>query len=176
MTRLNGMDAARRKEIEERVYAGDRLTGEDSEGLAACDDLAWLGRLADDRRAAHHGDRVTFLIGGGHVSGGTTEAGAPAAPAEVLRRFAITRLGIIGPRHVTCSTADHTTALAQLALNFGVDDIVAPPDADRDEILNLIWDAGFRPVERDADDKVVREYDPPVPLAERRATPQKVWA
>jgi aminodeoxyfutalosine synthase len=141
--------------------------------LAACDDLAWLGRLADDRRAAHHGDRVTFMIGSGQVS---DSAPAPAAPAEVLRRFAVARLAIIGPRHVTCSTADHTTALAQLALNFGVDDLVAPPDADRDEILHLIWDAGFRPVERDAEDNVVREYDPPVPLAERRATPQQVWA
>jgi aminodeoxyfutalosine synthase len=167
------MDAARKKEIEERVYAGDRLTGEDVEELAAGDDLAWLGRLADDRRAAHHGDRVTFLIDGGEVSESPGEA---VAPAEVLRRFAVTRLGIIGPRHVSCSTADHTPALAQLALHFGVDDIVAPPDADRDEILHLIWDAGFRPVERDADDNVVREYDPPVPLAERRATPQQVWA
>lgn len=167
------MDKARRREIEERVYAGDRLTGRDSEELAACDELAWLGRLANDRRAAHHGDRVTFLIGASQVSDRVTEA---AAPAEVLRRFAVTRLGIIGPRHVSCSTADHTPALAQLALNFGVDDLVAPPDADRDEIVHLIWDAGFRPVERDADDNVVREYDPPVPLAERRATPQQVWA
>jgi 2-iminoacetate synthase ThiH len=167
------MDAARKTEIEKRVYAGDRLTGRDSEELAACDDLAWLGRLADDLRAAHHGDRVTFLIGDLQVSG--EETGAPA-PAEVLRRFAVARLAIIGPRHVTCSTADHTTALAQLALNFGVDDLVAPPDADRDEILHLIWDAGFRPVERDAEDNVVREYDPPAPLAERRATPQQVWA
>jgi 2-iminoacetate synthase ThiH len=171
------MDVARREEIEDRVYAGDRLTGRDSEELAACDDLAWLGRLADDRRSAHHGDRVTFLIGGGQVSDSATgSAGSAPAPAEVLRRFAVARLAIIGPRHVTCSTADHTTALAQLALNFGVDDLVAPADADRDEILHLIWDAGFRPVERDAEDNVVREYDPPVPLAERRATPQQVWA
>ena len=171
------MDSARRQEIEERVYAGDRLTGRDSEDLAACDDLAWLGRLADDRRAAHHGDRVTLLIGGGRVTdSATSTVDAAAAPAEVLRQFAAARLAIIGPRHVTCSTADHTTALAQLALNFGVDDIVAPPDADRDEILHLIWDAGFRPVERDEYDKVIREYDPPVPLAERRATPQQVWA
>jgi 2-iminoacetate synthase ThiH len=167
------MDAARKKEIEERVYAGDRLTGPDSEALAAGDDLAWLGRLANDRRAAHHGDRVTFLIGGGQVLAGTTAA---AAPAEALREFAVTRLAIIGPRHVTCSTAVHSAALAQLALNFGVDDLVAPPDADRDELLHLIWDAGFRPVERDEEDNVVREYDPPVSLAERRATPQQVWA
>ncbi|MFC0526844.1 hypothetical protein [Phytohabitans kaempferiae] len=165
------MDAARRKEIEERVYAGDRVTGGDSEELAGSDDLAWLGRLANDRRAAHHGDRVTFLIGGGQIPDRE-----PTSPAETLREFAVARLAIIGPRHVTCSTAVHTPALAQLALNFGVDDLVAPPSADREEILHLIWDAGFRPVERDADDNVVRVYDPPLPLAERRATPQQVWA
>jgi 2-iminoacetate synthase ThiH len=165
------MDAARKKEIEERVYAGDRLTGPASEELAACDDLAWLGRLANDRRAAYHGDRVTFLIGGDQ------DPDRPAkSPAEALRDFAVTRLAIIGPRHVSCSTVTHSVALAQLALNFGVDDLVAPPDADRDEILHLIWDAGFRPVERDGEDNVVREYDPPVPLAERRAAPQQIWA
>lgn len=167
------MDKARRQEIEERVYAGDRITGRDSEELAACDDLAWLGRLANDRRAAHHGDRVTFLITGSQETGAGQET---KAPAEVLRGFAVARLGIIGPRHVSCSTAAHTPTLVQLALNFGVDDLLVPDGTDRDEILHLIWDAGFRPVERDADDNVVREYDPPVPLAERRTVPQQVWA
>ena len=171
------MDAARKKEIEERVYAGDRITGRDSEELATVDDLAWLGRLANDRRAAHHGDRVTFLIIDGQVSDNVTvSAEAPPVPAEVLRDFAVARLAVIDPGHLTCSTADYTTQLAQLALNFGVDDLVAPAGTDREEILHLIWDAGFRPVERDADDNVVREYDPPVPLAERRATPQRIWA
>jgi aminodeoxyfutalosine synthase len=46
----------------------------------------------------------------------------------------------------------------------------------RDDLLNVIWDAGFRPVERNTRYEVVREYDKPVPLAERRSEPQQVWA
>ena len=82
--------------------------------------------------------------------------------------------------------------MAQLSLNFGVDDLDGSVveykithDADsygtpntmhRDDLLDLIWDAGFRPVERNTRYEVVREYDAPPSLAERRAEPQQVWA
>jgi aminodeoxyfutalosine synthase len=46
----------------------------------------------------------------------------------------------------------------------------------REDLLDLIWDAGFRPVERNTRYEVVREYGPPPTLAERRAEPQQVWA
>ncbi len=46
----------------------------------------------------------------------------------------------------------------------------------REDLLDLIWDAGFRPVERNTRYATVREYDAPTPLAERRAEPQQVWA
>ena len=46
----------------------------------------------------------------------------------------------------------------------------------RDDLLNLIWDAGFLPVERNTRYEVVREHDAPVTLTERRAEPQQVWA
>ena len=46
----------------------------------------------------------------------------------------------------------------------------------RDDLLDLIWDAGFRPVEREHRYEVVREYDAPPSLAGRRAEPQQVWA
>jgi aminodeoxyfutalosine synthase len=46
----------------------------------------------------------------------------------------------------------------------------------RADLLHLIWDAGFRPVERNTRYEIVREYDAPVPLAQRRAEPQQVWA
>ncbi|HEY6596923.1 MAG TPA: aminofutalosine synthase MqnE, partial [Asanoa sp.] len=39
-----------------------------------------------------------------------------------------------------------------------------------------IWDAGFRPVERNTRYDVIREYDAPPSLAQRRAEPQQVWA
>jgi aminodeoxyfutalosine synthase len=41
----------------------------------------------------------------------------------------------------------------------------------REDLLDLIWDAGFRPVERNTRYEVVHEYDPAPSLAERRAAP-----
>jgi aminodeoxyfutalosine synthase len=164
------MDAGRRRELEEKVYAGGPLTPVDVEALGGSDELAWLGRLAHDRRLARHGDRVTFVIGGP-----APDLGAESA-AETLKAFALARLTAAEGDHVTCSLPRHGSALTQLILNFGADDLVAAPDADREELLQLIWDAGLRPVERDAEYRVIREYDPPVPLAERRADPQRVWA
>ncbi|MDT5025697.1 MAG: aminodeoxyfutalosine synthase, partial [Micromonosporaceae bacterium] len=94
--------------------------------------------------------------------------------------------------HVKCFWVMHGLSLAQLSLNFGVDDLDGSVveykithDADsygtpntmhRDDLLNLIWDAGFRPVERNTRYEVVREYDAPPTLADRRAEPQQVWA
>ena len=39
----------------------------------------------------------------------------------------------------------------------------------REDLLHLIWDAGFQPVERNTRYEVVREYDKPPSLAERRS-------
>ena len=71
----------------------------------------------------------------------------------------------------------HGLSMAQLPLNFGVDDLDGSVveykithDADsygtpntmhREDLLDLIWDAGFRPVERNTRYEVVREYDAP---------------
>jgi 2-iminoacetate synthase ThiH len=164
------MDAGRKRDLEEKVYAGRPLTRADVETLGESDELAWLGRLAHDRRLARHGDRVTFVIGGP-----ATDLGAESA-AGTLKAFALARLTAAEGDHVTCSLLRHGPALTQLVLNFGADDLVAAPDADRDEVVRLIWDAGLRPVERDAEHGVIREYDPPTPLAKRRAEPQRVWA
>jgi aminodeoxyfutalosine synthase len=46
----------------------------------------------------------------------------------------------------------------------------------REDLLTLIQDAGFQPVERNTRYEIVREYDAPVSLAERRSEPQQVWA
>ena len=40
------MDAGLKRELEAKVYAGERLTREDGVALYESDDLAWLGRLA----------------------------------------------------------------------------------------------------------------------------------
>jgi aminodeoxyfutalosine synthase len=96
------------------------------------------------------------------------------APAAALKNFAVSRLLFDNVPHVTSSAATHELSMAQLALNFGADELDAP--ADREDLLTLIWDAGFRPVERDSRYAVVREYDAAPRLADRRSEPQQVWA
>ena len=56
------MDAARAREIEEKVAGGQRLSYADGVDLYASDDLGWLGGLAHSVRAARHGDRVFFNV------------------------------------------------------------------------------------------------------------------
>jgi aminodeoxyfutalosine synthase len=86
----------------------------------------------------------------------------------------------------------HGLSVAQLSLNFGADDLDGsvveykithdaddygtPTTMHRDDLLNIIWDAGFQPVERNTRYEVVREYPKPTSLAERRSVPQQVWA
>ncbi|HEX6872996.1 MAG TPA: aminofutalosine synthase MqnE, partial [Micromonosporaceae bacterium] len=106
--------------------------------------------------------------------------------------FAVSRLLFDNLPHLKCCWVMHGLSLAQLSLNFGADDLDGSAveykithDADangtpstmhRDDLLALIWDAGFQPVERDTRYRVVREYDAPPSLARRRAEPQQVWA
>lgn len=185
------MDAGLKRELEAKVYEGARLTRTDGEALSAVDDLAWLGRLAHHRRTQLHGDRVTFgpgtdvavAAGGFDEVLATRDRGVTVfvptplrAPAESLRAFAVARLLLDDVPHLRCPW-EHGPSVAQLVLNFGADDLDGLPGGlSRDDLVELIRDAGFRPVERDARFGVVHEFDPPVPLAERRSEPQKVWA
>jgi aminodeoxyfutalosine synthase len=115
-----------------------------------------------------------------------------ATPAESLKTFAVSRLLFDNVPHVKVFWVMHGLNTAALALNHGADDIDGSVveykithDADsygtpntmhRGDLLDLIWDAGFQPVERNTRYEVVREYDAPPTLAERRAEPQDVWA
>jgi aminodeoxyfutalosine synthase len=128
----------------------------------------------------------------GKVRNRLQERTTMAAPAESLKTFAVSRLLFDNVPHVKCFWVMHGLSVAQLSLNFGVDDLDGsvveykithdadeygtPTTMHRDDLLHLIWDAGFRPVERNTRYEVVREYDAPVPLAQRRAEPQQVWA
>ena len=56
------MDAGLKRELEAKVYAGERLTREDGIALYDSDDLAWLGRLAHHKRTEMNGDRVMFNV------------------------------------------------------------------------------------------------------------------
>ncbi|MEQ4304833.1 radical SAM protein [Plantactinospora sp. B6F1] len=122
-------------------------------------------------------------------------AGQPtgtASPAESLKTFAVSRLLLDNVPHLTCCWATQGYSVAQLALNFGVDDLAAsaaghrishgvdrdgtPTVLPREDLLRLIWDADFRPAERNSGYEVLRDYDAPPSLAERRAEPQRIWA
>ncbi|MDR7279737.1 hypothetical protein [Catenuloplanes atrovinosus] len=236
------MDSGWKSALEQKVYAGERLTRDDGIVLFGGDDLAWLGRLAHHRRTESYADRATFAadraIDAGEIAYG--RAADPAAhlvdavlnlredlrpsalvlvkedgaPAEALRTFAVARLLLDPAVHLTADYASHGPALVQLLLNYGADDLSGVPtqaEAEADdeaeagrtgdagekgrpeqrwrhadrraveldaarELLELIWDAGLRPVERDASFGAIHEHDAPVPLADRRAVPQKVWA
>jgi 2-iminoacetate synthase ThiH len=227
------MDAGLKRELETKIYAGQRLSRDDGVALFESDDLAWLGRLAHFKRTEMNGDRVLFnvnpqlnldqskvdeadadlmavepgsptvatiLYGHGEASSrrvdhiialrelqdekGQFEAfillrpTTTVAPAESLKTFAVARLLFDNVPHVTCSLVTHGQPIAQLALNFGADDLdgTPPGDMQRGDVLNLIWDAGFRPIERTTAFEVVREYDAAPSLADRRSEPQQVWA
>jgi aminodeoxyfutalosine synthase len=103
--------------------------------------------------------------------------GRPAAPAETLKAFAVARLMFDNVPHIQSSTGTHDRSVAQLALNFGADEFDGSNDTlQRDDLLDLIWDAGFRPVERNTRYEVVREYDAAPSFTDRRSEPQQVWA
>ncbi len=56
------MDDGRKRELEDKVVAGERLTQQDGEDLYDSDDLAWLGGLAHLVRTRKNGDRVFFNV------------------------------------------------------------------------------------------------------------------
>lgn len=115
-----------------------------------------------------------------------------ATGAEALKTFAVSRLLFDNVPHVKNFWVMHGLSTAQLSLSFGADDLDGsvveykithdadrfgtPDTMTRDDLCELIRDAGFTPVERNTRYEVIREYPGPVPLAERRAEPQPVWA
>ncbi|WP_131768577.1 aminofutalosine synthase MqnE [Candidatus Protofrankia californiensis] len=113
-----------------------------------------------------------------------------ATGAEALKTFAISRLLFDNVDHIKCFWVMHGLTTAQLALNFGADDLDGsvveykithdadgfgtPDTMTRDDLLGVIRDAGFRPVERDTRYRVIREFDGPDPA--RRDLPQEISA
>jgi 2-iminoacetate synthase ThiH len=201
------MDAGLKRELEAKVDAGERLSRADGIALHESDDLAWLGRLAHQKRTEKHGDRVTFSVnpGPGESDAEVTvtygdaedlvdrllairgqgktvlvlEREEPAMPAVTLKAFAVARLLVDDIPHLRCSLDTHGQSVAQLTLNFGVDDLgtsAAEPEISNDDLIHLIWDAAFQPIERDDRFEVVEEHEKATPFAERRSEPQRVWA
>ncbi|GAA3880667.1 aminofutalosine synthase MqnE [Streptomyces sedi] len=113
-----------------------------------------------------------------------------ASGAEALRTFAVSRLLFDNIQHVKVFWVMHGVGTAQLALQHGADDMDGsvveykithdadnfgtPDKLTRDDLLELIRDAGFRPVERNTRYEVLREYEGPDPA--RRDAPQPMRA
>ena len=111
-----------------------------------------------------------------------------ATPVESLKTFAVSRLLFDNVQHVKCFWVMHGLDTAALALNFGADDLDGsvveykithdadgygtPDTMTREDLLALIRDAGFRPVERNTRYETLREY--PGPDLHRRDTPQPI--
>ncbi|WP_407560439.1 hypothetical protein [Streptomyces sp. 184] len=116
-----------------------------------------------DRQDAGAGLLAVAPLADGRVTG-----------AEALKAFAVARLLLDNVPHVRAAWTAYGTQTAQLALQHGADDFAPAPGAadtlPADELVELIQDAGLRPVERDARYAVVREHEAPDP--ERREAPQ----
>lgn len=113
-----------------------------------------------------------------------------ASGAEVLKTFAVSRLLFDNVPHVKNFWVMHGLTTAQLSLSFGADDLDGsvveykithdadgfgtPNEMTREDLLQVIRDAGFRPVERTTRYEVLRRYDGPDPA--RREVPQPMPA
>ena len=100
-----------------------------------------------------------------------------ATGAEVLKTFSVSRLLFDNVDHVKCFWVMHGLTTAQLTLTFGADDLDGsvveykithdadgfgtPNQLTREDLLELIREAGFQPVERDTRYNVLREYAGP---------------
>jgi aminodeoxyfutalosine synthase len=116
-----------------------------------------------------------------------------ATGAEALKTFAVSRLLFDNVPHVKNFWVMHGLTTAQLSLSFGADDLDGsvveykithdadgfgtPSTMTREDLLRVIREAGFRPVERDTRYNVLRSFDGPalphgaVPRDEPQAMP-----
>lgn len=109
---------------------------------------------------------------------------------EVLKTFAVSRLLFDNVQHVKNFWVMHGLTTAQLSLSYGADDLDGsvveykithdadhfgtPDKMTREDLLAVIRDAGFTPVERNTRYEVIKVYDGPD--RHRRDVPQEIWA
>lgn len=136
------------------------------------------------------GGFVTFIPLRFHNDNNSLSHVPMATGAEALKTFAVSRLLFDNIPHVKCFWVMHGLTTAQLSLSFGADDLDGsvveykithdadgfgtPDTMTREDLLDLIRDAGFTPVERNTRYEIVREYDGPD--LTRRDVPQPIWA
>ena len=105
-----------------------------------------------------------------------------ATGSEVLRTIAVSRLMIPNIPHIKAYRMNIGDHVAELALQFGADDIdgtvqkesimhlagsTAPLDHDRTRLARIITDAGCQPVQRDTTYESFKIYVPPKPSPRR---------
>lgn len=105
-----------------------------------------------------------------------------ATGTEILRTIAISRLMIPNIPHIKAYRMNIGDYVAELALQFGADDIdgtvqkesimhlagsKAPLDHDRSKLARIIGDAGCQPVQRNTTYESFKEYVPPAPVQRR---------
>ena len=56
------MDSGLKRELEDKISAGERLSFDDGVALYETDDLMWLGQLAHAKRTELNGDAVYFNV------------------------------------------------------------------------------------------------------------------
>ena len=168
------------------------LYGHIEESRHRVDHVLRLRELQDESLEAGAGHFSVFIPLRFHNDNNRLSHLRMAQPADVLKTFAVSRLLLDNFAHVKVFWVMHGLSTSQLALNYGADDMDGsvveykithdadgfgtPDKLTRENLLELIRDAGFQPKERNTRYEVIREYDPPVPLAQRRAEPQAVWA
>jgi aminodeoxyfutalosine synthase len=168
------------------------LYGHIEEPRHRVDHVMRLRELQDESLEAAAGHFTVFIPLRFHNDNNRLSHLPMAQPADVLKTFAVSRLMLDNFPHVKVFWVMHGLSTSQLALNYGADDMDGsvveykithdadgfgtPDKLTRDDLLGLIRDAGFRPVERNTRYEILREYDAPIPLAQRRAEPQAVWA
>ncbi|WP_419997086.1 hypothetical protein [Streptomyces boninensis] len=190
------MDAERKRQLEQKIASGARLDRADGIALYESGDLAWLGGLAHAARVARHGDAGYF--GTGEAAELPLSYGADAGElvdellrlrdreenaevlvptratdavtgAQTLKTYALARLLVDNIPHLRTSADADGEQGAKLALQHGADELASAELPD-DDLVILIREAGFRPVQRGAHYTVVAEH--PGPDASIRETPQ----
>ncbi|NGN63673.1 hypothetical protein G5C51_07095 [Streptomyces sp. A7024] len=188
------MNAELKRQLEKKVASGERLDRADGIALYESGDLAWLGGLAHGVRTARHGDAGFFGAGDAveaPLSYGAdagelvdellalreqegfevlvpTRASDAVTGAQTLKTYAVARLLVDTIPHLRTSADADGEQGAKLALQHGADELAG--DLSDEDLVILIREAGFRPVERGASYAVVAEH--PGPDASLRETPQ----
>ncbi|MET8830800.1 aminofutalosine synthase MqnE [Streptomyces sp. NPDC004610] len=165
------------------LTTGDTETGDDWPGRSRVHRLAHGKGLMTPASVGHGPDGVDELLrlralqdetGGFQVLVPLPDPQGPAVtPLEALKTFAVARLLLDNVPHLRALWTAYGLQTAQLALQHGADELdgsLTEADLTRDDLVALIRDAGFRPVQRDARYGTVQEHEGPDPA--RREAPQ----